>query len=352
LRRVRGIRWAAALAVGALALSACGNKGDDNNDNGGGKSSVKVGMAYDVGGRGDKSFNDSAASGLDKAKSQLKVQAQEVSPNQQATDRSERLKQLVEGSFNPVIGVGFAWSNDLDTIAKANPKTYFAIVDDSSHPEPNVANLVFTEEQGSYIVGVAAALKSKTKHVGFIGGVKSDLIAKFEAGYVAGVHSVDPNIKVDITYLTTPPDFGGFNAPDKAKVAAQGMYDNGADVIYHAAGKSGPGLFDAAVDTRKAGKEVWAIGVDSDQYQTATPDQQKVILTSMMKRVDVAVYDYIKSYVDKKPLTGEQRYSLKDGGISYATSGGYVDDIKDKLEKAKQDIIDGKITVPAKPTGS
>lgn len=343
------MKWAAVLAVGALALAACGNT-EDTSDTGDGASSVKVGLAYDIGGRGDKSFNDSAAAGLDKAKSELKVQIEEASPNQQGTDRADKLKGLVSAGFNPVIAVGFKYSDDVKKIASENPDTTFAIVDDAAASGPNVANILFAEEQGSYLVGVAAALKSKAKHVGFVGGVKGELIGKFEAGFVAGVKSVDPAIKIEIQYLSSPPDFSGFAAPAKGKVAAKGMLDKGADVIYHAAGLSGNGVFDAVSEARKGGKvDTWAIGVDQDQYQTATPEQQKVILTSMIKRVDVGVFDVIKKFDDGAKPSGVQTYDLKTGGIDYATSGGYVDDIKDKIDAAKKDIIDGKITVPAKP---
>ncbi|MDQ1644825.1 MAG: basic rane protein, partial [Cryptosporangiaceae bacterium] len=170
------------------------------------------------------------------------------------------------------------------------------------------------------------------------------------AGFQAGVKSVDPAIKVDVQYLTAPPDFTGFAAPAKGKVAAKGMIDNGADVIYHAAGGSGSGVFDAVVEARAAGKaDTWAIGVDQDQYLTANDSQKKVILTSMIKRVDIGVFDFLKKFKDGEKPSGPQVNDLKSGGVDYATSGGYVDDIKDKIEAAKKDIIDGKVTVPAKP---
>jgi basic membrane protein A len=342
------MKWAAVLAVGAMALTACGNTEDTSSTDD--KSSVKVGLAYDIGGRGDKSFNDSAAAGLDKAKNDLKVAVEEVSPNQQGTDRADKLKGLVTAGFNPVIAVGFKYSDDVKKIAAENPDTTFAIVDDAAATGPNIANILFAEEQGSYLVGVAAALKSKAKHVGFVGGVEGELIGKFEAGFVAGVKSVDPAIKIETQYLSAPPDFSGFAAPAKGKVAAKGMLDKGADVIYHAAGLSGNGVFDAVVEARKGGKtDTWAIGVDQDQYLTATPDQQKVILTSMIKRVDVGVFDVIKKFNDGSKPSGATINDLKTGGIDYATSGGYIDDIKDKIEAAKKDIVDGKVTVPTKP---
>jgi basic membrane protein A len=339
----------AVLAAGAMALAGCGNTGDEGNGSAS-NGSLQAGLAYDIGGRGDKSFNDSAALGLDKAKKELGVTAEEVSPNSAGTDRADKLKGLVDGKKNPIIAVGFKFAVDLKKVAAANPNTNFAIVDDGSIQAKNVANILFAEEQGSYLVGVAAALKSKAKHVGFVGGVKSDLIAKFEAGYIAGVHSVDPAIKVDVQYLSAPPDFSGFAAPAKGKVAAKGMIDNGADVVYHAAGGSGSGVFDAAVEARGAGKAgTWAIGVDQDQYLTANENQKKVILTSMIKKVDVGVFDFLKKFKDGQKPSGPQINDLKSGGVDYATSGGYVDDIKSQIDAAKKDIIDGKVTVPAKP---
>jgi basic membrane protein A len=171
--------------------------------------------------------------------------------------------------------------------------------------------------------------------------VNTPLINKFEAGYDAGAQAVNKNIKIESAYLTQPPDFTGFNDPGKGKTAAEGEFDAGADVVYHAAGGSGLGVFQAA----KAANGL-AIGVDSDQYKTASADLKPVILTSMIKHVDVAVYDFIKSVKDGKPLTGTVTFDLKAGGVDYSVSGGQVDDIKSKLDDYKKQIIDGTITVP------
>ena len=205
----------------------------------------------------------------------------------------------------------------------------------------NVANLVFAEEQGSFLVGAAAALKTKTDHVGFIGGVEVPLIQKFEAGFVAGAEAVNPDIKIDVKYLTQAPDFSGFGDPAKGKVAAEGMFDAGADVVYHAAGGSGGGVFEAA---KAAG--ALAIGVDSDQYLTAAPEVKDVILTSMLKRVDVAVYTTIKAAVEGSPLTGVQTFDLKVDGVGYSDSNPAVADFTAKTEELKAEIIAGTITVP------
>jgi basic membrane protein A len=343
----RGFRIVALGLVAALSLTACGSKDKGSNvgTNTSGKTAVKVGLAYDIGGRGDKSFNDAAAAGLDKAKTELKVDTKELSAAKGETDadKEARLRLLAQGGYNPVVAVGFAYGPALKKVAADYPNTKFAIVDDATSA-PNITNLVFAENQGSFLVGAAAALKTKTKNVGYIGGCLVPLLQKFEAGFTAGVKAVDPSIKVQVKYLSNPPNCPGFNDPAAGTETANGMYDSGADVIFAAAGGSGTGVFQAA----KA-KNTKAIGVDSDQYQSASPDLQPVIMTSMLKKVDVAVHEYIKSVVDGSPLTGLQTFDLKRDGVGYATSGGQVDDIKSKLDDYKQQIIDGKITVPDKP---
>ncbi|MFD7985296.1 BMP family protein [Kitasatospora indigofera] len=339
-------------SLGIASLAACGAKStDDTTASAGasGDSGIKVGMAYDIGGRGDQSFNDSAARGLDKAKADLGVQITEADAKtgEAEADKETRLKSLVTGGYNPIIAVGFVYQSAVEKVAKENPNVKFAIIDSASSTQPaNVTSLTFSEQEGSYLAGVAAANKSKAKHVGFIGGVQSELIKKFEAGYVAGAKSVDPNIKVETTYLTTPPDFSGFSSPDKGKEAAQGQLDKGADVIYAAAGSSGSGAIEAV--SNKAG--TWAIGVDSDQAsQPALAKYKNVILTSMVKNVDTAVYTYIKSIKDNAPLTGVKNFDLKAQGVSLATTGGHIDDIKAKLDAATTAITSGATTVPTAP---
>jgi basic membrane protein A len=346
--------FAAALLTGALALTACGGSSTSQTspaDSSSGsssapaKSKLKVGLAYDIGGRGDQSFNDSAAAGLDKAKADLGIEAKEAEASAGEADsaKEERLRALAGAGFNPVIAVGFAYSGAVAKVAKENPDIHFAIIDDANAAGPNITNLLFAENQGSFLVGAAAALKSTKKNIGFIGGVDVPLIHKFQAGYEAGAKAVDPSIKIQSKYLTQPPDFSGFGAPDKGKTAAAGMYDAGADVVFAAAGGSGAGVFEAA---KTAGTK--AIGVDSDQYKTADPAVRSVILTSMLKKVDVAVFDFIKSATEGTYTPGPRIYDLKANGVDYSTSGGQVDDIKDKLDAFKQKIISGEITVPEK----
>ncbi len=342
------IKAAAVSSVAALSLAACGGSdstGDSTSAEGGSGSDVKACLAYDVGGRGDQSFNDSAAKGLDKAKDELKVQTAEVEASQGENDaaREDRLNQLIESGCTDIIAVGYIYAKAVGGAAKENSDIQFAIIDDASEDSAgeNVAQLTFAEEQGSYLVGAAAALKSKSNKVGFIGGVDVPLINKFQAGFEAGAKAVNPDIEVSTKYLAE--DGSGFADPAKGQTAAEGMYDNGADVVYHAAGGSGSGVFKAA----KAAKKM-AIGVDSDQALTAEEDVRDVILTSMVKNVDVAVFDHIKAVTEGDMQSGNIIFDLKAGGVDYSTTGGKVDDIKDKLDGYKQEIVDGKVTVPTK----
>lgn len=339
------VKAASIVSVAALALSACGSSDSDEEGGSGSGADVKACLAYDVGGRGDQSFNDSAAKGLDQAEDELGIETEEVEASQGENDaaREDRLNQLVDAGCTNIIGVGYIYAKAIGAASEANPDTSFAIIDDASadSENDNVAQLVFAEHEGSYLVGAAAALKSKSGKVGFIGGTDVPLINKFEAGFKAGAKAVDPKIEIQSKYLAE--DGSGFADPAKGKTAAEGMYDKGADVIYHAAGGSGSGIFEAA----KANKKM-AIGVDSDQAKTAEKDVQDVIITSMVKNVNVAVFDYIKASTEGEPMAGLQEFALKDGGVSYSTTGGKIDDITSELDEYKQEIIDGKITVPSK----
>ena len=326
------------------------------------ESDTTVGLVYDIGGRGDLSFNDSAAAGLERADSELGVGFTEASPNDDGSNRAELLQLAADG--NPiVIGVGFLFAGDAAAVAAENPDTNFAVIDDAmldfsqDPPVPfgdNVAGLVFAEEQGSYLVGVAAALKSETNQLGFIGGVCCfGLIEKFEAGFRAGALSVNPDIEIVAQYITDAPDFDGFNQPDRAQVIATTMYEDGADVIYHAAGGAGNGMFQAAKDfTEDNGSKVWGIGVDSDQFNTigaVDESLQEFVLTSMLKRVDIAVFEILTAQNSGAFVAGPNVYDLSVDGVGYSTSGGFVDDIVDELEAAKAAIVAGDVTVPTNP---
>ena len=341
------------IASAALALSAtaCGKSSTDSGSSPSSDAkATKAAIAYDIGGRGDQSFNDAAYAGLKQAEDQLDVKGAEAEPSEGEgdADKVQRLTALARAGNNPVIGVGFAYAPAIEKVAKAYPKTTFGLIDDTSKTGPNIANLVFNEEQGSYLAGVAAAKASKTGTVGFIGGVEVPLIKKFEAGFAQGVKDTNPKAKVLVQYLTQPPNFDGFSKPDLGKAAAQGQLDKGADVIYAAAGLAGSGSIEAAAT---AGK--WAIGVDSDQYNQAGLAKYKdKILTSVTKDVSDSVFNLIKSVKDGKPQTGEIRYGLATDGVGLADSNPaykQMADVITAVDKAKKDIVDGKITVKTAP---
>jgi basic membrane protein A len=348
----RWLRLVAVLLGLALLTAACGDdKGDDTSTKGSDQTSqgsdLKVGLVYDIGGRGDQSFNDAAYAGLTTAHEELGVKTQDLEPSAGGEDREELLRTLADDGYGLIIGVGFNFADSMKKVAADYPKLSFAIIDDASFEAPNVTSLVFAEEQGSYLIGAAAALTSKTHKLGFIGGVEVDLIKKFQAGYVAGAKKADPAATVDVKYISQPPDFSGFNDPAKGKEIALGQYEGGADVVYHAAGGSGGGLFEAA---KEHGSGVWAIGVDSDQALTADSAVKDVILTSMLKRVDVAVFNAIKEFKAGTLKAGTQTFDLSNDGIAYATTGNHLSaDVTAKLDDYKQQIISGQIQVPTTP---
>lgn len=318
----------------------------------GGGEGVLVGMAYDIGGRGDKSFNDSAAAGLDRAVADFGIEARELEPAAGGENREENLRLLAESGHELTFAVGFAFADAVTAAAADFTDTNFAIID-SVVDAPNVVSLVFAEEQGSALVGAAAALKTQTNKIGFIGGVAGlGLIEKFQAGFEYGAAQVNPDVEILVQYLTEFPDFAGFTDPAKGKEAALAMYQDGADVVYHAAGGSGAGLFEAAKETSDAsGTKVWAIGVDSDQYQTAGDEVAEYILTSMLKRVDVAVYSTIAKYIEGGQQSSVVVLDLGADGVGYSSSGGFVDDIAGQLDELRLKIVSGELTVPTEPAG-
>ncbi len=347
------MKVAALLLAGSMALAACasdeaGSGGSGGEGGGGGSDEPRIGLAFDTGGRGDRSFNDSAVAGLEAAIEEHGGEFQDLSPNADASNRADLLTQLADEGYDPIIAVGFAYGEVIGDVVEQYPDTTFAIIDSSAEDvgADNLTGLLFAEEQGSFLAGVAAALKSETGHIGFVGGVESPLIQKFEAGYVAGAQAVNPQITIDRQYISPAGDFSGFNAPDRGLLVAQGMYEAGADIVYHAAGGSGLGVFQAA-----AAAGARAIGVDSDQFQTVDdPALQAVIMTSMLKRVDTAVSSFIDSYVDGSIEGGSDIvYDLEADGVGLATSGGQIDDIQDQIDDYRQRIVDGEIEVPTTP---
>ncbi|KDN79862.1 ABC transporter substrate-binding protein [Streptomyces olindensis] len=346
MRRISKLtRVAVGVASLGLVATACGgtsseNGGSDTKDDKG------LAIAYDIGGKGDQSFNDAAYAGLTKAKDEFGYKTADIEPTEGETDadKEQRLASLAKQGYNPVVGVGFAYAPAMKAVASKYPDTTFGIVD-SVVEGKNVASLVFAEEQASYLAGVAAAKATKSNTVGFVGGVDIPLIHKFEAGYKQGVEDTSGGkVKVISQYLTQTAEEGGFSSPDKGKAAAEGQIEKKADVVYQAAGLSGQGVIEAAAKAK-----VWAIGVDSDQYkQAALAPYKQYILTSALKDVGGAVYALAKSVHDDKPLTGIQTFDLKVNGVGLSESNpefGKIAGLKDAVDKAKEGITDGSIKV-------
>ncbi|RKS04642.1 nucleoside-binding protein [Nocardiopsis sp. Huas11] len=349
MKRSNAAKFAAIAAASVLALTACDNPAEESGSETEGEEStdVRVGLAYDVGGRGDRSFNDSAYRGLERAADELGVETRDFEPTDGEAEsaKADRLGTMAEEGFDVVIAVGFAYAESVESVAADYPDVQFAIVDSEIEDIDNVTSLVFAEEQASFLAGAAAALSTEEDHVGFIGGVETPLIQKFEAGFVQGVEHVDSDISIEIDYLSQPPDFSGFSDPAQGREAAQAQHDRGADVIYHAAGASGNGVLQAAEEN-----DFLFVGVDSDQYENADDSQKPYVLTSAIKQVDVAVFEMIKAVVDGDPQSGIQRFDLADGGVDYTTSNEeLISPVQEELDGLKQQIIDGEIEVSSTP---
>ncbi|TDC74024.1 BMP family lipoprotein [Streptomyces hainanensis] len=349
MRRVSRLAATVALTTAlALSAAACGESSTDSNNNGdsGDSGGQGAAIAFDVGGRDDHSFNEAAARGGDQAIEEFGIEVEtRTARNEETTaDRVQRLESLAQEGYDPVIGVGYLYGDAISQVAADFPDTTFGVVDSVSDGD-NVYSMVFAEHEASYLAGVAAALKSESGQVGFIGGVQNPLIQKFEAGFVQGVTDTNPDVEVTVEYLYTDDD-RGFNDVARAKEKANGMLGRGIDVIYTAAGQSGAGSIEevAAVDG------AWAIGVDSDQYQQpGLAEYQDSILTSAVKGVDVAVFDLIQSVQNEEPLSGTHEYNLAENGVSLATSGGFIDDISEEIQAATDGIVSGDIEVRDTP---
>lgn len=297
----------------------------------------QVGVVLDRAGKDDKSFNTAAYNGAMKAKDELGVTVKIIEPRD-ISSYEPSMEMFAARKFDLVIGIGFAHKEAMLKVAKRHPQVHFGIVD-AKVALPNVASLLFEEHEGSFLVGMAAALKSKTGVIGFVGGMDIPLIRRFDMAYQAGAKYANPKVKIVKNYVGITNE--AFTDPTKAKELATAQISQGADVIFHAAGTSGLGVFDAAES-----KKILAIGVDANQNWI----KPGIILTSMLKRVDVAVFDLIKSAKDGKFESGEHIFNLKNKGIDYATDE-FNKNILDpgtvsKLEDAKKKILAGKISIP------
>lgn len=312
------------------------------------ESDLSVGVVFDVGGRGDKSFNDGAYAGADSAIRILKPLVRFIEPGEGA-DREAAMRLLAAEKMDLILGVGFIFTDDLNTLAKEYPDISFAGVDyaistDANGnviiPPPNVAALKFREEEGSFLVGAVAGLVSKSKRIGFIGGMDIPLIHKFEAGYRAGVKAVCSDCDVIAQYAGVTP--AAFQNPGKGKELALSQYDRGVEIIYHASGTTGQGLFEAARERKKL-----AIGVDADQSAEAPGH----VLTSMLKGINTATFDVIARKKAGTFKGGIYSYGLKENGVGYVydekNKALIPDSVRARVEALRQEIIAGRIKVPS-----
>lgn len=326
---------AALIAIGAIVIGTPAKQAGTG---------IKVGLVFDVGGKNDKSFNEAAYRGLERAKAELGIDGTFVEPSEGA-DREAALRAMAASGKDLVIGVGFIFSPDLERLAKQFPQVKFAGIDYSpSEGVGTIDNLVglrFREHEGSFLVGAIAGYLTTTKIVGFVGGMKIPLIRKFEAGYEAGVKHVCPECVVKGAYAGSEPK--AFADPTKGEELASAQFGQGADIIFHAAGKTGDGVF-AAARRRKAR----AIGVDSDQYDNAPC----CVITSMVKRVDVAVIDVIRELSAGRFKGGLRELGLAEDGVTFVSDERNRTllplEVATKVRKLGEQIVDKQIEVPAR----
>ena len=303
---------------------------------------ISVGLVFDVGGKNDKSFNEAAFRGIERAHRELGIRYEYIEPSDGA-DRESAMRSLAARGHELVIGVGFIFSTDLERLSKQFPNTKFAGVDYSPSEGvgtiPNLVGLRFREHDGSFLVGAIAGSLTRSKVLGFVGGMQIPLIRKFEAGFEAGVKHVCPDCRVLGAYAGSEPK--AFADPPLGQDLASAQYARGADIIYHAAGKTGDGVFAAA---RQRGAR--AIGVDSDQHHIAPC----CIVTSMVKRVDLAIVDLIRELAVGQWRPGMRELGLVDDYIAFVAEEKNRHllpiEVVQKARNLREQIISGKLQVP------
>ncbi|WP_331713722.1 BMP family lipoprotein [Lentibacillus sp. JNUCC-1] len=334
-----------------------GNSGDNTennaagNDSEGGDTDFTVAMVTDVGGVDDKSFNQSAWEGIQawgEEHGLSKGEGYDYAQSNTDADYIPNLQQLTRADYDLIYGIGFKLENGIEEIAKQNPDKHYGIVD-SVVDQPNVVSIGFADNESSFLVGVAAAMKTNTDKIGFIGGTESDIIEAFEVGFRAGAKSVNPDIDISVQYA------GGFDKADEGKLIASSMYNEDRDIIFHAAGGTGNGLFNQAKDLKKNDpeREIWAIGVDRDQHEEGQIGDDNITLTSAVKRVDNAVQEVSNMAMEGNFPGGEMlRFDLSDEGVGYTTTNeAMTDEIVEKVEEWKEKITSGEVEVPSKYDG-
>lgn len=299
----------------------------------------KPAVIYDMGGKFDKSFNEGVYNGVKRFSDETGIEVMEFEVTNEA-QREQAMQRMVQRGATLVLGVGFAQADAINKVAGENPDAKFSIIDVSWLDQPNLRQYTFKEDEGGYLVGIAAAMASKSGKVGFVGGMDIPLIRKFACGYVQGVKSVSADIEVLQNMTGTTPS--AWNDPAKGSELTQSQIDRGADVIYHAAGGTGLGVIRAAADAGKL-----AIGVDSNQNHLAPGS----VLTSMLKRVDVAAYNTLKDAMSGDFATGVITLGLAEEGVGYSVDENNAEiltaDMKAAMEAAKAEIVSGSRVVEA-----
>lgn len=364
MKKRRLVAILATVAVVASLFAGCAGKTEEAKNKAGQeqKSDIRIGLSTDEGGLNDKSFNQAANEGIERAKKEFGFEYKALESTQKENFVPHLQTLALDANSDLTFAIGYQMSEALTEVAKQATDKNFAIVD-SVVELPNVLSLTFKEHEGSFLAGVIAAKTTKTNKIGFIGGKEGPLIGRFEAGYIAGARAVNPDIKVDVRYADS------FSDANKGYELAKAEFGANCDVVFHAAGGVGLGLFKAAKEIKDGGKQVWAIGVDQDQVLTITDANKKpmyadVILTSMIKRVDTATYEAVKAVAEGKFKGGEVRvFGLKEEGVGVApTSKGEIPeefkdivkphvpkDVIELTDKYANAIKEGKIVVPEKP---
>ncbi len=326
------------LCPAALLVSACNHQSYADD-----KSKVHVGIVFDIGGKDDRSFNAAAWQGVQRAAKELPIVLRDIEPGT-PNAIEPAMRAFAERGYDLIIGVGFAQAPIMEQVAKDYPNIHFAIIDGVSNM-PNVASLVFKEHEGSYLVGILAAKATKTNTLGFLGGMDIGLIHRFEKGYEEGAKSVNPNIRIIQNYVGVTDS--AWNNPGKGKELALAQISKGADVIFTAAGNSGLGAFDAVEQQGKQNGRAThlVIGVDSNQNMV----KPGFVLTSMVKRVDNAVYNIVDDVVNQRFSPGLHVFGLDKDGVGYAMDANNKDLVSpeaiQEAEEAKKKIIAGEIKV-------
>ena len=338
------------VAVAAVGLAACGNRSSRNAASSSSEMKTKAAIVTDTGGVDDKSFNQSAWEGLQDWGKEHNLSKDKGFTYFQSTSEADYANNLQQaaGSYNLIFGVGFALHNAVKDAAEEHTDLNYVLIDDVIKDKKNVASVTFADNESAYLAGVAAAKTTKTKQVGFVGGIESAVITRFEKGFEAGVKSVDPSIKIQVDYA------GSFGDAAKGKTIAAAQYAAGADVVYQVAGGTGAGVFSEAKDLNEKKNEdekVWVLGVDRDQteegkYKSKDGKESNFVLASSLKQVGKTVQDIANQTAKGKFPGGKTvTFGLKDGGVDLTTTN-LSEDAKKAVEDAKAKILDGSIKVP------